>query len=54
MGAVAAGLVIATGIKLSGALRNSLMGLPACTALAVAAFVAIAWLRWPRFCRVAS
>jgi chromate transporter len=47
MGAVAAGLVIATGIKLSGALRSSLMGLPACTALAVAAFVAIAWLRWP-------
>ena len=47
MGAVAAGLVIATGIKLAGALRGSVMGLPACAALAVAVFVAIAWLRWP-------
>ena len=47
MGAVAAGLVIATGIKLMGALRSSVMGLPACVALGVAAFVAIAWLRWP-------
>ena len=47
MGAVAAGLVIATGIKLAGALRSNAMGLPACIALAVAAFVAIAWLRWP-------
>ena len=47
MGAVAAGLVIATGIKLAGALRSNAMGLPACIALAVAAFVAIAWLRRP-------
>ena len=47
MGAVAAGLVIATGIKLAGALRSNAMGLPACIALAVTAFVAIAWLRWP-------
>ena len=47
MGAVAAGLVMATGIKLAGALRSSVLGLPACVGLAVAAFVAIAWLRWP-------
>ncbi|MDO5623112.1 MAG: chromate transporter [Pseudomonadota bacterium] len=47
MGAVAAGLVLATGIKLAGALRTSPMGVPACTLLAAAAFVAIAWLRWP-------
>lgn len=47
MGAVAAGLVIATGIKLMSALRSSVMGLPACVALGVAAFVAIALLRWP-------
>ena len=47
MGAVAAGLVIATGFKLMGALRSSAMGLPACVALGAAAFVAIALLRWP-------
>ncbi len=47
MGAVAAGLIIATGIKLIGALRTSVMGAPACVLLAAATFVAIALLRWP-------
>jgi chromate transporter len=47
MGAVAAGLIIATGIKLMGALRSNVMGLPACAALALAAFAGIALLRWP-------
>ena len=47
MGAVAAGLIVATGIKLIGALRNNAMGLPACVALAAATFVAVALLRWP-------
>ncbi len=47
MGAVAAGLITATGLKLFGALRTSPLGLPACIALGIACFVAIALLRWP-------
>lgn len=47
MGAVAAGLIAATGIKLIGALKQNPMGLPACWAFAVATFIAIALLRWP-------
>jgi chromate transporter len=47
MGAVAAGLIAATGIKLVGALRANVMGLTVCWAFAVASFVAIALLRWP-------
>lgn len=47
MGAVAAGLIAATGLKLIGALRLNVMGQPACWALAVATFVAIALLRVP-------
>lgn len=47
MGAVAAGLITATGIKLMVALGNSPLGLRACAAFALATFVAIALLRWP-------
>ena len=47
MGAVAAGLITATGIKLVAALDRNAMGLGVCTALAVITFVAIALLRWP-------
>lgn len=47
MGAVAAGLVIATGIKLASALKASPLGIPVAGALSVACFVAIALLRWP-------
>ena len=47
MGAVAAGLITATGIKLIGALGNNAMGLGVCIALAVVTFVAIAILRLP-------
>ena len=47
MGAVAAGLITATGIKLVGALRKNPMGMGVCTGLAVLTFVAIALLRWP-------
>jgi len=47
MGAVAAGLITATGIKLVAALDRNAMGLGVCTALAVVTFVAIALLRWP-------
>lgn len=47
MGAVAAGLIAATGIKLVGALKHNAMGLTVCWALAVLSFVAIGLLRWP-------
>jgi chromate transporter len=47
MGAVAAGLIAATGIKLIGALKYNIMGLPACGALSVLSFIAIAYLRMP-------
>ena len=47
MGAVAAGLIAATGLKLFGALKNNVLGLPFCVALGVLCFIAIALLRWP-------
>ncbi len=47
MGAVAAGLVIATGLKLLPSLRINPMGPRWCVALLVATFLAIAWWRWP-------
>ncbi len=47
MGAVAAGLIAATGLKLVPALKNNVMGLTICWALAVATFIAIALLRMP-------
>jgi chromate transporter len=47
MGAVAAGLIGATGIKLLDTLRNNRLGIPLCAALASCAFVAIALLHWP-------
>lgn len=47
MGAVASGLIAATGIKLIAALERNIMGRAACGALAGATFVATAWLRWP-------
>lgn len=47
MGAVAAGLITATGIKLIGALDKNAMGMGLCIALAALTFVAIALLRWP-------
>jgi chromate transporter len=47
MGAVAAGLVTATGLKLMGALNKNVLGLPLAVVAGVAAFVAIAWLRLP-------
>ena len=46
MGAVAAGLITATGIKLIAALGKNPMGLRTCMALALLTFVAIALLRW--------
>ena len=47
MGAVAAGLITATGIKLVAALDKNAMGRAACLLLAALTFVAIALLRWP-------
>jgi len=47
MGAVAAGLIIATGMKLLGALIKNPMGLWVCSALAALTFMAVALLRWP-------
>ena len=47
MGAVAAGLITATGIKLISALDKNAMGLGVCIALAALTFVAIGVLRWP-------
>ena len=47
MGAVAAGLIAATGLKLLPALKKNAMGGAVCTALALLTFVAIALLRIP-------
>jgi chromate transporter len=47
MGAVAAGLIAATGLKLLTALRQHPLGAPACIGLGIASFVGIALLRWP-------
>jgi chromate transporter len=47
MGAVAAGLIAATGLKLVGALKQNPMGTPVCYALAAMTFVAIALMRVP-------
>ncbi|MGI9134275.1 MAG: chromate transporter, partial [Rhodoferax sp.] len=45
MGAVAAGLIAATGLRLIAALKTNAMGALACLLLGLASFVAIAWLR---------
>ncbi len=47
MGAVAAGLITATGLKLLSALKTSPLGLPVCVALGIACFVAVALIRLP-------
>ncbi|MDB5848309.1 MAG: chromate transporter [Rhodoferax sp.] len=47
MAAVAAGLVVATGLKLIAALRSNVLGPALCAALGLACFTAIALLRWP-------
>lgn len=47
MGAVAAGLITATGLKLSAALRTHPLGIALCAVLGVATFVAVALLRLP-------
>ena len=47
MGAVSAGLIVGTGLKLVGALRSNPMQAPVCAALLMLAFGAVALLRWP-------
>ena len=47
MGAVASGLITATGLKLIGALKSNVLGAAVCIALAAITFVAVAWLRIP-------
>ena len=47
MGAVAAGLIAATGMRLFGALKNHALGLPVCAVLALLTFAAVALLRVP-------
>lgn len=47
MGAVAAGLVIATALKLVGTLRSNPMGWKTCAVFALLTLLAIGVLRWP-------
>ena len=47
MGAVSAGMIAATGLKLMAALKHNAMGLAVCWSLAIVSFVAIALLRLP-------
>ena len=47
MGIVAAGLVMATALKLGGALRSNPMGLAWCLAHGALTFIAVGVLRWP-------
>ena len=47
MGAVAAGLIAATGLKLIGALKTNVMGAPVCWSMAAMTFIAISLLRVP-------
>ena len=46
MGSVAAGLIIATGLRLLTALRSNVMGVTVCAILALASFVLVALLEW--------
>jgi chromate transporter len=47
MGAVAAGLIAASGLRLLSALEKNPLGIPLCAVLACIAFVMIALLRFP-------
>ncbi len=47
MGAVSAGLIVGTGLKLADALRRNPMGVPVSVGLLVATFAAVAVMRWP-------
>ena len=47
MGAVAAGLIIATAVKLARTFKTNPLGLPACAVLAAATFIGVGLVRWP-------
>jgi chromate transporter len=47
MGAVAAGMFAATGIKLISALKLNPMGWMVCTLVMVTTFIGVSLLRWP-------
>lgn len=47
MGAVAAGMIAATGLKLFASLKQNVLGVHTCWALAAMTFIAIAFLRQP-------
>lgn len=47
MGAVAAGLVVATGLRMASTLRHNAMGIALNSMLGLLGFVAVALLRWP-------
>jgi chromate transporter len=47
MGAVAAGLVVSTAIKLASTLKTSAIGQPVCWVLAALTFATVGLLRWP-------
>lgn len=47
MSAVAAGLIVAAGLKLLNALKRHPLGIPVCAALGTACFALIALVRWP-------
>jgi len=47
MGAVAAGLVLGTALKLAPTLKTNPMGRWLCAAIVAAAALALGWLRWP-------
>ena len=47
MGAVVAGLIVATGLKLMPALKTNVMGVAVCAGVAVLTFIAIALIRIP-------
>jgi len=46
MGAVAAGLILATGVKLLKVLKSNVMGVKFCAAIATTSFVAVSLLHW--------
>ncbi len=47
MGAVSAGMIIGTALKLAPTLKQNPLGVPACAGIGGAMFVCVALLRWP-------
>ena len=47
LGAVAAGLIVATGLKLTPALKKNVLGMGTCIAFGLLCFTTVALLHWP-------